>query len=359
MALPHRAPIRVRAVLIGLAALAGSAAGAGAGTGAWASPTTTTTATPTGEPELAPMSGSYAFSLTFDGLTRSYRIHVPPAATAGKPLPMVMNLHGDTQNGLLEELQTQMDTNADQNGYLAVYPDGTRVSKVLTPDPVAKQAQYGWNAGECCALPAAKKINDVGFLTKVIAAVAHRTPVNLRRVYITGISSGGMMANAMAAQAAGHIAAISSVEGPIEIPTIHPSRVVPALEFASRSDPIVPFNGTPNKNPKLVLSAQDGIDQWVRNDGCATMPHASPTLVGAAGSVSAGETATLVTYARCRDGARVELERLTGSGHVWPGSPFNTGPMNTWILQGVGRGTVLVDANEIMWNFFRHYELPA
>jgi hypothetical protein len=32
--------------------------------------------------------------------------------------------------------------------------------------------------------------------------------------------------------------------------------------------------------------------------------------------------------------------------------------MNTWILQGVGRGIVLVDANEAMWNFFKQYELP-
>ena len=58
------------------------------------------------------------------------------------------------------------------------------------------------------------------------------------------------------------------------------------------------------------------------------------------------------------DGAEVELERFTGSGHVWPGSPLNTGPMNTWILQGVGRGIVLVDANETMWDFFKQYELP-
>ena len=360
MAVPHRAPARVFPGLVGLVGLVGLAAlcvsPTISGTAASASTTTTTTRGPA--PRLAPMSSSYLFSLKFDGLTRTYRIHVPPAATTGKPLPMVINLHGDTQNGQLEELQTQMDANADQNGYLAVYPDGTRVSKVLTPDPVAKQAQYGWNAGVCCALPAARNIDDVGFLTDVIAAVAQRTPVNLRRVYITGISSGGMMANAMAARAAGHIAAVSSVEGPIEIPTIHPSRVVPALEFASTSDPIVPFNGTPNKNPKLVLSAQDGINQWVRNDGCSTTPHTAAPVVGAAGSVSAGESATLVTYAPCKDGARVELERFTGSGHVWPGSPLNTGPMNTWILQGVGRGIVLVDANETMWNFFKQYELP-
>ena len=317
-----------------------------------ASADTTTTTT------LAPKAGSYEFSLPSGGVTRSYWIHVPPAAASGQALPLVMNLHGDTQNGQLEELQTQMDTNADQNGYLAVYPNGTRVSKVLTPDPVAKNAQYGWNAGECCALPQQKKIDDVDFLVKVIANVAARTPVDLRRVDVTGISSGGMMANALAAQAAGHIAAVSAVEGPVEIPTIHPSRVVPALEFASKTDPIVPYNGTPNKNPKLVLSAQDGVDQWVKNDGCSSTPHLSAPIVGAPGSVSAGQTATLATYTHCKDGAQVAMWRLTGSGHVWPGSALNTGPKSTWILGGVGRGTVLIDANEINWNFFKQYELP-
>jgi polyhydroxybutyrate depolymerase len=308
---------------------------------------------------LAPMSGSYTFHLTFDGIDRSYLVHVPPAAMSGAPLPMVLNLHGDTQNGQLEEIQTQMDPNADQNGYLVVYPNGTRVSTVLTPDPVAKQAQYGWNAGVCCALPATKKINDVGFLLKVIADVARRTPANLRRVYITGISSGGMMANAMAAESAGHIAAMSSIEGPVEIPTIHPTRGVPALEFASKSDPIVPFNGTPNKNPKLVLSALDGVNQWVKVDGCSTTPQDAPPIVGAPGSISAGQTATLVTYSHCRGGDQVALWRFTGSGHVWPGSMLNTGPKSGWLLQGVGRGIVLVDANQTMWDFFKHYELPA
>jgi polyhydroxybutyrate depolymerase len=351
MALSHQRRARLIPLLGALAGLFGSlvltATSASAGA--------TTTSRP---PGLAPMSGSYAFSLRFDGLTRRYRVHVPPAAATGKPLPVVFNLHGDTQNGQLEELQTQMDSNADQNGYLVVYPNGTRVSKVLTPDPVAKQAQYGWDAGECCALPQAKKIDDVGFLVKVIADVAKRTPVNLRRVYITGISSGGMMANAMGAEAAGHFAALAAVEGPVVIPTIHPTRPVPVLEFASTNDPIVPFNGTPNKTPKLVLSAMDGIHQWVKVDGCATTHHDAPPIVGAAGSISAGETATLITYNHCKDGAEVALWRFTGSGHVWPGSLLNTGPMNTWILQGVGRGTVLVNANEYMWNFFKHYELP-
>ena len=245
------------------------------------------------------------------------------------------------------------------NGYLVAYPDGTRIYKVLTPDPIAKNAQYGWNAGQCCGLPVTKHINDVGFLLTVIADVAARTPVDLRRVYMTGISNGGMMAYAMAAEASGHFAAISSVSGQVEIPVIHPTRAVPTMEFHSVNDPIAKFDGTPSANPLLRLSVMQGIDQWVRADGCGTTPHTGTTIVGAAGSISAGETATPITYTHCREGVEVALWRFTGSGHVWPGSTLNTGPEKNWILAGVGRGIVLVDANETMWQFFSHYSLPT
>jgi polyhydroxybutyrate depolymerase len=310
-------------------------------------------------PVLAPKTGAYVFTIKFDGLTRDFRLHVPPAAASGKPLPLVLNLHGATQNAWLEEITSDMDPNADQNGYLVAYPDGTRISKVLTPDPIAKQAQYGWNAGACCGLPVTKKINDVGFLLKVIANIAGRTPVNLRRVYMTGISNGGMMAYTMASEASDHFAAISSVSGQVQLPTIHPTRPVPTLEFHSINDPIAKWNGVPNRNPKLRLSVMEGIKQWVRADGCNATPHDGKTIVGAANSISAGETATFVTYTHCRSGTEVALWRFTGSGHVWPGSTLNTGPRSNWILAGVGEGTVLVNANEAMWKFFERYSLPA
>jgi polyhydroxybutyrate depolymerase len=310
-------------------------------------------------PVLASESGSYVFTLSFDGVQRDYRLHVPPAASSGQQLPLVLNLHGATQNAQLEEITSDMDPNADMNGYLVAYPDGTRIAKVLTPDPVAKNAQYGWNAGQCCGLPVTKHVDDVGFLLKVIADIAAKTPVDLRRVYMTGISNGGMMAYAMAAEASGHVAAISSVSGQVELPVIHPTRAVPTMEFHSVDDPIAKFDGTPNKNPLLRLSVMEGIDQWVKADGCRAKPVTGAAVVGAPGSISAGETATPITYAHCRSGAEVALWRFTGSGHVWPGSPLNMGPMQDWILAGVGRGIILVNANETMWQFFAKYSLPS
>ena len=97
---------------------------------------------------LAPRSAAYVVDLPFGGRARSYRLHVPPVAARGARLPLVLNLHGATQNGLLQEVQSQMDVSADRSGYLVAYPDGTRISEVLDPDPIAGDAQYGWNAGQ-------------------------------------------------------------------------------------------------------------------------------------------------------------------------------------------------------------------
>jgi polyhydroxybutyrate depolymerase len=303
---------------------------------------------------LPPASSSYRISITFDHRVRSYRVHIPPAAAAHRRLPLVLNLHGATQNAQLQEIQSGMDATADRDRFVVVYPNGTRVSKVLSPDPIAKQAQYSWNAGACCGLPVSRHVDDVGFLEQVISDVAARTPINLRRVYVTGMSAGGMMAYTMAAKAWRHVAAVASVAGQVQLTSVHPDRPVPTMEFHSVDDPVARWDGVANKDPRRRFSVPEGIARWVKADGCDPHPHTGVTLAG-----TAGLSATLVTYSPCRDHVRVELWRLTGSGHVWPGAPFNTGPPDTWILAGVGRGTLLVNANDKMWAFFRQYSIPA
>jgi polyhydroxybutyrate depolymerase len=317
---------------------------------------------PTSAPATAAMApGDYVFTLVSGGIARDYRLHVPPGAASGGPRPLVLNLAGATQNGQLQELYSQMDANADRHDYLVAYPDGTRIAKVLTPDPVAKDAQYGFDAGACCGLPVTDKVDDVDFLLRVVDDVAGRTPVDPRRVYVTGMSNGGMMAYTMAAEAADRIAAVASVAGQVELSSIHPARPVPTLEFHSVDDPIAGWQGAKDASGHLQFSVLSGIDRWVAADGCATTPHDGPTLrqaAGVGGSPTA-ETATLVTWSGCRAGSEVELWRFTGSGHVWPGSVLNTGPRSGWVLDGVGQGTTLVDADEAMWQFFARHPLPA
>jgi len=306
-------------------------------------------------------SGDYLETLGAAGQPRRYRLHVPGAAADGSPLPLVLNLHGATQNAQLQELYSQMDRSADRHGYLVAYPDGTRIASRLTPDPVAKEAQYGFDAGACCGLPATRHLDDVDELLRVIDDVSTRTRVDARRVYVTGMSNGGMMAYTMAAMAAGRIAAVASVSGQVELSSIHPSRPVPTLEFHSVDDPIASWKGSQDASGQYQFSVMAGVDQWIRADGCAANAHHGPTQSTAAGAGGAPNavTATLVTWTGCRGGAEVALMRFTGSGHIWPGRAANTGPQADWPLAGVGQGTTLVDANEVMWQFFSRFALPA
>jgi polyhydroxybutyrate depolymerase len=308
---------------------------------------------------LAHQDAAYVYSLGFARQSRSYRLHVPPAAAGGAALPLVINLHGYTQNARLQEFQSGMDPYSDRDGYLALYPDGTKSDKVLTPDPVAGTSQFSWNAGACCGLPATQKTDDVRFLLAVIADAATHTPVDLRRVYVTGMSAGGMMAYRMANEASDHIAAVASVAGQVEQVDVKPARPIATLEFHSVDDPDAKWVGTATEPPETQFSVMQGIAKWVKADGCHTKATTGTTVSAAAGSTQVGNTATLVTYSGCKAGVQVALWRMTGSGHVWPGSTLNTGPPSTWILGGVGRGTTVINADELMWRFFQQYELPA
>jgi poly(3-hydroxybutyrate) depolymerase len=50
------------------------------------------------------------------------------------------------------------------------------------------------------------------------------------------------------------------------------------------------------------------------------------------------------------------LWKLTGSGHVWPGTPIDASATPRGAV--LGESTSLVDANELMWEFFADHRLP-
>ena len=66
-----------------------------------------------------------------------------------------------------------------------VYPDGLN---------------RAWNAGGgCCGTPGSSGVDDVGFVESAgRGAVRRDVAVDARRIYVTGISNGGMMAYRLA-----------------------------------------------------------------------------------------------------------------------------------------------------------------
>jgi polyhydroxybutyrate depolymerase len=282
---------------------------------------------------------------------------VPPQAAEGLPLPLILNLHGASMTAIEEEGYTGMDTAADQDAFLVAYPNGTPLTKG------AKDSE-GWNAGQCCRLPATSHVNDVAFLHAAIADIEKHTPVDPRRIYVTGYSNGGMMAYEMADEASDNIAAVASVSGQVEQLAIQPKRPVPVLEFHSVDDPAAKWGGIPGKvnGGWNILPVMHGIDAWVQADHCKETPEILPTISGTStpgpNAINTGESLSIRLWHQCAGDGQVVLYQLTGSGHVWPGATLDLSGVK---IDGssLGRSTDLATANQVIWKFFSGYQLPA
>lgn len=291
--------------------------------------------------------GDHTITLMHGGRERSAIVHVPPHAAEMRQIPVVLNFHGGGGYGANEQEYSLMDRLADRETFLAVYPNGTGRfgNRLLT-----------WNAGTCCAYAAVNNVDDVGFVRALIGKVAENIPIDRRRIYATGLSNGGMMSHRLAAEAADLIAAVAPVAGGMVLPTIKSSRPVPVMHIHSIDDPRALYTGglglpfPLTKSQVLHPNIDQMILRWANHDGCAAEPTVVDRRTEGDGR---GQSATRYVYSQCRDGAEVDLWKLTGAGHVWPGGK------QKFMERILGPSTEIIDANQEMWNFFQRFSLPG
>ncbi|MFW2387879.1 MAG: alpha/beta hydrolase family esterase [Polyangiales bacterium] len=264
------------------------------------------------------------FELEHDGVTRSYELHLPPGYDGTTALPLVLNFHGFTSNGLGQQSSTNMDLTADREGFIVAYPNGLDVS---------------WNAGLCCGRSATDDVDDVGFTRAMIDDIGARGCIDESRVYATGMSNGGFFSHRLACEAADVIAAVAPVAGVlgIEEEACAPSRPIPIIHLHGTGDTLVPYEGGGLANS---LSVEDSTEGWLDRNGCTGERDVS---------YEEGD-ATCVTYAKCQGDASVTVCTIEGGGHCWPGQPCRE-------LGDLGASTTDIDANEAMWRLFSTVEL--
>lgn len=263
--------------------------------------------------------------LDVGGLTRTFSVHVPP----GRPTGLVVNLHAAGQNGQQHAALTHYDSVADAHGYVVVYPDGI---------------DYSWADGRGASVPDRTGVDDVGFIVALVDQLTAEYGIAPGRVFATGLSAGGFMANRLACERADLFAAIAPVGATLgDHVACNPSQPVSVLTSQGTVDPIVPFNGGPmigRGGPSTILAAYAVVDRWRELNGCAPDPVIEP--VPGSGD---GTSAERVTY-ECEAGTQVVFMRVDGGGHTWPGAPEIL-PANQ-----VGPATRAFDASEVSAQFF-------
>lgn len=254
--------------------------------------------------------------------TRTYRVHIPIIYDMNAPQAVVLAFHGYGGSAGGMESSTGFSKLADQQHFIAVYPQGLPNQDTGKP--------FWASAG-----PIDFGIDEALYVSNVLDDLQRKLCIDPHRIFVTGFSNGGGISYFLACRLAGRIAAFAPVSGNFyAIPGgCQPDRPVPMLDFHGTRDPLLPYNGIPSsEDPAWPLpSIPQWLQGWAAFDGCSRGP-----IIFLQESHVMGEQ-----WSSCRGNATVVHYRLVGGGHAWPPS------IN-------GRSGAMV-----IWAFFQAHPLPG
>jgi polyhydroxybutyrate depolymerase len=177
-------------------------------------------------------------------------------------MPLLIALHGGLGTGkdMVKLTLGGFDTLSDEDGLIAVYPDGI---------------DQRWNDGrnEQCS-----QADDVSFISALIDELGQAWNIDRSRVYVTGMSNGAQMAMRLARELSDKATAVAVVayampEKDASAPVAARPISVPVM--TGTEDPLIPWQGgeTPDRSGErdlgIVLSMPETVDLIRAHDGCS------------------------------------------------------------------------------------------
>jgi poly(3-hydroxybutyrate) depolymerase len=242
--------------------------------------------------------------LAVGGQTRTFDIHVPASYTGNtRTFPLVIDMHGFTNTKAQQAAGSGFRPLSDQRDFVYVAAQGIG---------------NAWSAmGSCCRnLSDVARLNDINFLTRIVAEVSRNGRINASQVFATGFSNGGSMANTLACLESDVFAGIATFSFPLSgaggqagivnactSPRVAP---LPVIAFHGTNDNVISFNGGARGGfIRDTLSAANSNRAWAQIQGCTLTPR-NTTVNGRA----------CQTFSGCRGGTSVALCTTQGGGHT-------------------------------------------
>jgi polyhydroxybutyrate depolymerase len=218
---------------------------------------------------------------------------------------------------------------------------------VVAPDGSKK----GWN-DSFAHVRNKPETDDTGMIRNLIAHMIREHEADPQRVYVIGVSKGGMMAYRLATELGSMLAAFASVLANMPQQSVCAAPVTPisALIVASTRDPLVPYGGgkyfyTPLLSP--MKSINDTVDIWRT---LANLPATGKSVDIPKSAASNPTSCTRITWGDNPEQLQIVLLRINGGGHAEP----SQSQFYPWFLSRlVGAQNTDIDIAEEAWAFFK------
>ena len=236
-------------------------------------------------------------------LTRRYKLYSPPGAV-GKSLPLVLMLHGCTQNPDDFAAGTGMNELAKAKGFYVLYPEQSTHAN--------PQRCWNWFKHN----HQARGRGEAALLASMTLEVIKQHGIDPRRVYIAGLSAGGAMA-AIVAAAYPEIYAAVGVHSGLAVGAA--SNVAEALAAMKSGAKDIKLASVISPVPTIVFHGdQDGTVHPRNGQQVIAALHAGTDKRVEQGVSALGQSFTRTCQVKHGHNF-AELWVLHGGGHAWSG----------------------------------------
>jgi poly(hydroxyalkanoate) depolymerase family esterase len=235
---------------------------------------------------------------------RSYKLYVP-SGDKGEPLPVIVMLHGCTQDPDDFAAGTRMNALAEEQKFLVVYP----------AQPASANAQKCWNwfnQGD-----QRREGGEPSLIAGIAAEVVRDFGADAARVYVAGLSAGGAAAAILASTHPDVFAAVGVHSGL----ACGAARDMPSAFAAMRGGGAAPRREGPSVPTIVFHGDSDRTVSPVNADSVIAQnrPEAGLTEVVDQGETPAGRRYTRAVHVDAAGAAVLEQWTVHGAGHAWSG----------------------------------------
>jgi polyhydroxybutyrate depolymerase len=280
-------------------------------------------------------------TIIHEGIEREYILHVPE--NLNNDTPIVFVIHGYTGSAEGIAAYSGMNSIAEREGFIAVYPQGT----IDSYGNAFFNVSYGFNDEST--------INDVSFIRELVKSISHEFNLKRKKAFATGMSNGGEMSYLLACTSSDLFKAVAPVAGVLMKglkDSCELNSPVPVFEIHGTADKISLFEG--DLNNEEGWGAYYDLPSTI--DFFAERYQLVNKTVKQITSKESGADYDIFFERHWTNDLEEEvwMYRIEGGRHVWPGTKFKwwNDPLARLYF---GSGNEDINASEEVWAFFKKY----